>query len=341
MRRRLLIAGVIAIAAIILATVLLWPAARPAMRVAALDPARPRVERATGSAPPSRQPDDRRATPPASAVQRTPGLPASLQGSLPDGGVRLDAGGHVMPDLALRRLFDYFLSAIGELDIDAIRALLRAHVRGLHGERVGAEVIDWFDRYVDYQRALSAAEQGLPGDAEARLAFARSLRRRHFDAATADAFFGDEEAYADYTLARLRVGRDATLDDDEKAARLRDLEAALPEAQRASLAEANTAVIAEEQSRQYEAMGIAADTRHEERAALYGAEAADRLAELDRQRAGWAQRLADYAQARDAIGADVGLSTAQRRQRIGELRRRRFDGNEARRVESLEAIDQL
>lgn len=274
-------------------------------------------------------------------VQRTPGLPASLQGSMPDGEVALAADGKLQPAAALRRLFDYFLSAIGEADMTAIRAMLLAHVRSLHGSGVAEQVAAVFDRYVEYQRALSVAEPGLSADLEERLAFAKALRRKFFDADTAQAFFGEEEAYAEYTLARRRVASDAQLDAPTRARRLRELEDTLPAQQRALLQDVGTALVAEEQSRQFDALQVGDTQRHEERSALFGQAAATRLAALDHQRALWDQRLAAYVQSRADVLGDARLSSQARAQRLADLRSQRFDENEARRVASLEAIGQL
>ncbi len=285
---------------------------------------------------PSRKP-----APSTAQAQRTPGLPASLQGSKPDGEVALTADGKLRPEAALRRLFDYFLSAIGEADLAAIRAMLLAHVRSLHGSTVAEQVAAVFDRYVEYQRALSAAEPGLSADLEERLAFAKALRRKFFDADTAQAFFGVEEAYAEYTLARRRVASDTQLDAPTRARRLRDLENMLPDQQRALLQDVGTALVAEEQSRQFDALHVGDTQRQEERSALFGQAAATRLAALDHQRALWDQRLAAYVQRRAGILGDARLSSQARAQRLTDLRSQRFDENEARRVASLEAIGQL
>jgi lipase chaperone LimK len=270
-----------------------------------------------------------------------PRLPNSLQGSMPDGEVTLGADGRVQPSLGLRRLFDYFLSSIGELDLKAIRAQLIAYVRTLHGPIAAHEVGAWFDRYVDYQQALAAAEPTLAGALEERLAFARQLRRRFFDGASAEIFFGEEEAYAEYTLERMRIGRDLTLTEAKRAERLRSLEATLSSEQRTSLRVASTALIAEEQSRQFEALHLDGAKRLEERSALFGAAAATRLADLDLDRAAWQQRLQAYVQARDRLRNHPDYADAQRTQLISQLRARRFDANEIRRIQSLEAIGQL
>lgn len=271
----------------------------------------------------------------------TPPWPASLRDSEPDGAVTLDAHGRLRPSLEVRRLFDYFLSAIGELELPAIRALLLAHVRGLHGDAVAAEVLALFDRYVDYQQAL-AAMHAPPGEPlRDRLARVRDLRRRLLDGATADAFFGDEERYTEYTLDRRDLLADATLDERTRQQRLDELEAGLPEAQRAQMQEANAAVLVDEQNRQFDALRLDPAQRQAEREALFGAEAAQRLAAADAEQAAWERRVAAYVQARDALHADARLDATARERAVAELRARSFDEAERRRIGSLEAIDQL
>lgn len=267
--------------------------------------------------------------------------PASLRDSAPDGAVTLDPNGRVRPNLELRRLFDYFLSALGERDVAAIRALLLDHVRALHGEAVAAEVAALFDRYVDYQQAL-AAMHAPPGESlRARLERVRDLRRRLLDPDMADAFFGDEERYTAYTLDRRETIADASLDAAARDTRLRELESRLSPEQRASLREANVAVLVDEQNRQFEALRLDPAQRQAEREALFGAEAAARLAQADAEIAAWDARVRAYVLARDAIRADGRLDAAARDRAIAALQARSFDAAERRRIASLEAIGQL
>ena len=56
-------------------------------------------------------------------------LPASLQGTEVDGALEADADGHLKINNAVRRTFDYFLSALGEEPLDTIVVRLRAYIR--------------------------------------------------------------------------------------------------------------------------------------------------------------------------------------------------------------------
>lgn len=267
--------------------------------------------------------------------------PASLRDSEPDGAVTLDAGGRVSPSLELRRLFDYFLSGLGERDVAGLRALLIDHVRALHGDAVAAEVAALFDRYVDCQQAL-AAMNAPPGESlRARLERVRELRRRLLDPAMAEAFFGEEERYTDYTLDHRAVMADTALDDATRAERLQELDARLSPEQRARRQETNVAVLVDEQNRQFDALRLDPAQRQAEREALFGPEAAARLAQADADIAAWEARVRAYVQARDAIRTDGRLDAGARERAVAALRAGSFDAAEQRRIGSLEAIGQL
>jgi lipase chaperone LimK len=263
---------------------------------------------------------------------------SSLRGAQVDGALVFDEAGRVRPDAGLRRLFDHFLSLTGEFAADEIAALLLDHVRQRHGDAATLEVAEWFDRYVGLRAELAGG--ALSDDLAARLQQLRDARRRWFGGA-ADAMFGEEEAQVAHTLARRAVLEDAALTPAQREAELAHLEARRPEAQRLGERDATAAVLAEEQSRQFESDGTDAATRAAERSALFGAEAAQRLAALDGQRAAWDRRVADYLSARDLIRTDRRYDDAGRQRALQQLLATRFDPNERLRIEALEGIGAL
>jgi lipase chaperone LimK len=74
------------------------------------------------------------------------------------------------------------------------------------------------------------------------------------------------------------------------------------------------------------------------RAANLGAEAAARLADLDRARAAWDARLAQFRTARAALLADPALDDAERRRRVDALLERSFTAQERIRIEAIDRI---
>lgn len=246
----------------------------------------------------------------------------SLRGSEVDGELRLGADGRLLRDAGLVRFFEFHLALLGELDLAAIRRLVAAHA----SQRLGAEAVDSvlaaFDRYVAFRQALAA----LPPAARLQdtLAARRALERQWFDEA-AEAMFGEARDYDARTLERLEAAA--------RNPRTRDAWGALPAAER----EARSAALAEEQTRQFDALALSAEQRRAERTALWGAQAAARLDALDAERAAWESRLAAYARERERLLAVGGTAPAD----VEALRQRWFDPRERLRIEALERAGAL
>ncbi len=267
------------------------------------------------------KPDD---TITSSAAQRQPQSSAatredSLRGTDVDGRVRLDANGRLVADRDLRRLFDYFLARLGERTPEQIRADLIAWLQSQPelDATARAEATRLFDRYVELQRASAAL--GRSSDLRADLQRLRELRERELGAELARAWFGEEQDYAEQTLARLALASDASLDAQTRAQRLAELDRQQDPQQRAARAASTDFQLAVAQSEQLAASDASAQQRAQQRRELWGDEAAVRLAELDQQEASWQLRLRAYAQAREHLFADRGLTSQQRENRLARL----------------------
>ncbi len=245
-----------------------------------------------------------------------------------------DANGRPKADRELRRLFDYFLARTGERDTATIRTDLLAHLRDvLHLDAAAqAQVLDWFDKYVGAQRA--AVDMPRTGDLRVDAAHLRDLHRGLLGDELARVWFGMDDDYASYTAERLALARDKSLSATEKAQRMSELEAKMDPAERENYHAATDFQIAAMQSRQFDADGTDATTRHAQRAALWSEEAATRLGALDQAEADWNARVAAYAQARDVLLANSALSASARDAQLAALLGG-FSEAEQRRVLSL------
>lgn len=260
----------------------------------------------------------------------------SLRGTEADGAVTLDAAGKPAIDRGLRRLFDYFLTRLGEREPAAIRDDLRRYLQPRLGAPALAQVLAWFDAYVALERESAALGAG--GDLRADLERRRELRRRRLGEAVAQAWYGEDERRLEHAIARQDLLRDRSLTPAQRAQRLRELDAAQGLSADPTRGESEAVALAMRQSAQYEAEGVAPERRYAEREAAFGAPAAQRLGQLDQRRAQWNQRLNTYRAQRDRILADPGLSAAQRQARLAALLAP-FDARERLRVEALTRED--
>jgi lipase chaperone LimK len=267
---------------------------------------------------------------PAAAVPFAP----SLQGTRPDGGVHVAPDDSVAVDEQLIALFDYYLSTVGEHAPDQVRAQIERELDRSLRPAAAAAAKRALLRYLGYKQALAALEAG-PGLAgpdaaslQRRLAALASLRARFFSRQEIAAIFGREDAANADALARLRIREDRSLTPQQKEERLAALDASLPPALRESREAPLRIGRMQEAAERMRAAGADDAAVFRMRAEAFGADAAGRLAEVDREEAAWKQRIAAYLAQRRSLNDEAALAV---------LRNRMFSEEEQRRLPVYEA----
>jgi len=286
------------------------------------------------AAPPAQLPS----TPAARPAGALDDLPKSLRGAEPDGGFTLDASGRFVPGRDAFARFEWFLSATGEETPEALRARIVRHLHESQPAGAAAEAESFLDQVLAYRDAMRALTEAgaVPADLERRLQWIRETRRAHFGAALAETLFGEEEQVAMLDLDRRAVVLDPSLTPEQRDAKLAAIEARLPDAVR----EARTSASAPARvTKQVEAMRARGGSEAEVfaiREQAFGADAAERLAALDAQRAEWKVRLAAWRGELAAIESDASLSPEEKAAAIEAARSERFTEVERARAQALE-----
>ncbi|WP_374593504.1 hypothetical protein [Aquabacterium sp.] len=126
------------------------------------------------------------------ALMATP----AFKGSQPDGDCRVNAVGHLQPDIEMRRRFDYYLREQTEVTAAEIRSLVAADACAGRSPEAVSQMLDLWDRYA---RLRSYAYQ-YPASPRNPLTWLPALnehqavRRQILGPAWAEAFYGEEEA---------------------------------------------------------------------------------------------------------------------------------------------------
>lgn len=285
------------------------------------------------------------------AAPKAPGAPfvRSMEGTVPDGslgvwkaGSSADAAGPLALG-ELRRMFDYYLSAVGEKSIAAITQEINAEIERSLAPTNVPKAKRILGLYLEFKRDLLDLERspGLSGQGVAairkRMVSMQDLRARYFNAEETQAMFGFEDAYDMDAVARLEISQDPSLSAKQKQDKLAALDANLsPELLRER--EAPRVILrVEEKVAQMRAKGATDDEVYRLRAKEFDAPAADRLAALDREEVQWKQRIAQYLAARSqlmavpATAADPEHQTA-----LLDLQRAQFSEEERRRLPAYE-----
>ena len=266
-------------------------------------------------------------TPPAQAFA------PSLLGTRPDGAVHVAPDDSVVADAQLIELFDYYLSTVGEKSPAAVRAEIERELDRTLRPAAAAAAKRVLTRYTAYRQALAGlgADRRLTGqDAAAlkrRLDALRGLRAQYFSQREIAAIFGREEAANAEALARMEIRDDRTLDAQQKQARLAALDAGLPADVRAAREAPLKIVRVQEEAERLRAGGAGEDDVFRLRAEAFGADAAQRLADVDREEAAWQRRIQAYLVQRRGLNDEAAVAA---------LRNRMFSEDEQRRLGAYE-----
>jgi lipase chaperone LimK len=268
-------------------------------------------------------------------------LPDSLSGtSVPHGWDKTDANGALMPTPQLRQLFEHYLAALGEETLEQLIARIEWSLSTLQ-EPARSQAMNILGSYLDYKLELGEMEAAAgevtsmsPDAVASQLARIRALRRQWLDAETTQAFFALEEAVDQYQLARMRIRADDSLSAEARERQSQEAEQALPEPVRE--ARQRTRRFSEYQQIQ---QTLADDPQALQawRADAFGAEAAERLAQVEADQQAWEQRWQAYRQAKAEL-EKLGLAGPEREAAINRLRQQRFTGAEIYRAEALDSI---
>ena len=279
-------------------------------------------------------------------------LPRSLKGTQVDGEIIIDENKQLVVTEGLRRLFDYFLSAIGEEDEAVIFARVESYIRHHTPEPAASQAVAIFGKYVAYLKALpeiekrygnlqlqatKSGELDLNAVAQQKQDIA-NLRQQYFDKSTITAFFGAEDDYDSYSIEMVRIDQNKQMSDAQKQAARQDYISRLPEnatksniIQQANISELMT------RTEQMKARGATPEELYNMRRELVGAPAAERLAQVDQEDANFDQRFTQYETQKNLL-LSQGVDVAQAQIQINQLEQQLFDDTERKRLDGYAAL---
>lgn len=187
---------------------------------------------------------------------------------------------------------------------------------------VAGKIATLMQSYLDYRKAESALAVDVQSEkmTDAKEAFARTiaLRRSFFDADTAQALFGVQEALALYDLEATRIQADAKLDDGEKSRRIKELREALPAEAMFHTVEPDNSTELQEQVAAMRLRGAPEKDVQQLRQQTLGIEGAQAVNEMEVQKNEWDRRYHAYLQQKNMIMLSP-ISAAQKQQQIEVL----------------------
>lgn len=146
----------------------------------------------------------------------------------------LDQSNRLVVNEQTRNCFEYFITQYGEKNIDQIKQDFKAYIQQGYQEPALKQILDLWTRYLDYRVQLGSLKEPSLNKEDPeyyRKIFAsmKSLRSQFFSDYEVDGLFGAENTYHEYTLDRMSIMADQSLTEVQKAQKLKELFAQLPE----------------------------------------------------------------------------------------------------------------
>ena len=243
----------------------------------------------------------------------------------------------------LKRLFDYYLSAVGEQSIETITLQIRSELDRKLPPLQAQKAQRLLGLYIEYKRELVRLESqsqlvgmGIPA-IRGRFLAMQDVRSRYFSADETQGMFGFEDAYDMDAISRLEVSQNPALSAEQKQQQLAALDAVLPEQLRKEREATNMVVRLEQQAQELRAKGGSEDDVYRMRAKALDPEAAARLAEVDRDEAAWKSRITQYLQERNKLlQSQTNATDSEREASLLELQKSAFSEAERPRLRAYE-----
>ena len=240
----------------------------------------------------------------------------------------LDQSQHLIVNEQTRNCFEYFITQYGEKQIDQIKQDFTRYMQKGYKEPALSQIIDLWNRYIDYRIQLgNLKEPNLdkqdPEYYRKVFSLMKNLRTQFFSPTEIEGLFGAENTYHEYTLDRMSIMADSSLNEVQKAQKLKELFAQLPEDWRENLEQLSKLEDLRKLTSDIKARGGSADELRQMRMNLVGTDATARLEQLDQDRGQWKSRVNDYLMQRDQILKSQ-MSESAQQQAIAQLRQQQF-----------------
>jgi lipase chaperone LimK len=265
----------------------------------------------------------------------------SMDGTKPDGDIKTNPEDKLIVDAELGRMFDYYLSALGEKSLSAIQVEAERELSSRLKPAAAAEAKRLLTNYLNYKRALVEAEKnpqiagGTAAAVRGRLKAMQKVREKFFTAKESEGLFGFNDTYDTDAVARIEIAEDKTLTEDQKKEKLAAVDAAMSPKLREEHDAPLRLVKLEEEAEKIRAKGGTEQDVYQMRAKTISPEAASRLAIVDQEEAAWKARITTYLAQRAAI-LSSNRSEAERAAAIQQLRQANFNENDQGRLPAYE-----
>lgn len=255
-----------------------------------------------------------------------------------DGAIKVDANNTLIIDQDLRHWFDFYLSAIGEINLQQIISMLQQEINTLPNPgRDQAHKI--MEQYLAYKKELGEydSRELLAVDHHSdieqlsnRLDWQMRLRRRYLADTVVESFWHNDEIIDNYALEKLMI-KNSDLSATDKKEQLLALDKSLPESLydfKQELYIASNLLKKEKKLSQSDDPTELRNLRIQE----VGIAATDRLEAIDKTQNAWRLKVSSYRDEKQRLSKIEGMSTTDKAALLSQYREDNFKDKERLRL---------
>ncbi|MBL4797365.1 MAG: hypothetical protein JKY50_08120 [Oleispira sp.] len=255
-----------------------------------------------------------------------------------DGSIKVDNDNILIIDQDLRHWLDFYLSAIGEVNLQQIISMMQQEIDKLPNPgRDQAHTI--MDQYLAYKQELGEYDKRelLAVDSNNnieqlsnRFDWQMRLRRRYLADDVVESFWHNDEVIDNYALEKLVI-RNSDLSDTDKAAQLLALEESLPDSLSSFKKELYVASNLLEKEKALSQSNDPTELRNL-RIQEVGIEATNRLEAIDKTQNTWRLKVLSYRDEKQRLSAIEGMSAIDKEHILAQYREDNFADKEKLRL---------
>lgn len=273
-------------------------------------------------------------------------LPSSLEGAPLPTGLSVDSDGNLIPTIALQRLFDFFLTTVGEEPLEQVVDRIKEYLDFQLDEPALSQAKAILENYQSMKASIIEMENawsedigmGAPRpDFQSIVERKRDIRREHLGEEVYQAFYEMDDQLDDYMLKKLDILKNDALSEEEKEQQLASIEALLPDNVQEKKSEQRQIDQLYEDIEQAKALGASEQEIYQMRLETLGAEKAERYQKAERVQQSWNARVLQYRKERNQI-INSSLSEQDQAEQIELLRESHFEGRELMRIPVIDRM---
>jgi|GEM_PF-5951717 len=266
-------------------------------------------------------------------------LPEYMSGADVDVYFEFDANGQLATNIGLMYLFEYYFSLLEEAPLDHVFIRVAHFLKSNLSNENALTAWDAFEQYIAYLEKLEQSSVDYIGGEMSRreyLDFVKSIRQEALSPNIYEGFFLEEEQYDEFSISRAEILKSESLSQEEKQLQIKELEQSIPADMLSRLQKAEKISTVMELTTEMRASGADENEIHWVNEQAFGAEAADRLSELNIRRKNWDDKYEQYRTQLTAINNSAQAEVDKQRE-IESLREQYFTPNQRKRVRYLDS----